>query len=232
MQLFALGTGSALVGALSMMVFALGTVPLMFVIGAVSTLLSRRFTRQMFRASGAVLIVLALVMVAQGLNLRGSKLLARSTQSGAAVAQIQGDVQIVTSSLTSNSYQPIIVQKGIPVKWTIHAAAEDLNGCNRSIVIPQYKIQKNLVAGDNLIEFTPTHDGIVGFTCWMGMISSSISEVSDITRADVNLPGLAPNAQKRGGCGGLSQGGSNGDPLARGSCCGRSPFGGSADKVQ
>ena len=40
MQLFALGTGSAFKGALSMLIFSLGTVPLMLTFGAISGFLS------------------------------------------------------------------------------------------------------------------------------------------------------------------------------------------------
>ena len=52
MQLFALSTGSPIKGALSMLLFSLGTVPLMFGLGALSSLLSKRFTKKMMQEIG------------------------------------------------------------------------------------------------------------------------------------------------------------------------------------
>lgn len=75
MQLYALGTGSAVVGALSMFFFSLGTVPLMFGFGALSTLLSRRFTRNMVRAGAVLVILLGAVMLQRGLSLGGASVL-------------------------------------------------------------------------------------------------------------------------------------------------------------
>lgn len=85
------------------------------------------------------------------------------------------DVQYITSSITNGSYDPITVQQGIPVKWTLNVPAGSLNGCNSSIVIPEYNLQIDLAEGDNLIEFTPTQSGTYSFSCWMGMIRSSIT---------------------------------------------------------
>lgn len=40
-----------------------------------------------------------------------------------------------------------------------------------------FNIQQDLQAGDNIVEFTPLATGKVGYACWMGMISSSITVV-------------------------------------------------------
>ena len=71
MQLYALSTGSFAQGALSMLVFSLGTVPLMFGLGALSSFLSARFTGIMLKASGAMVIFLGIVMLNNGLSLYG-----------------------------------------------------------------------------------------------------------------------------------------------------------------
>ena len=71
MQLYALSTGSFAQGALSMLVFSLGTVPLMFGLGALSSFLSARFTGVMLKASGAMVIFLGIVMLNNGLSLYG-----------------------------------------------------------------------------------------------------------------------------------------------------------------
>ncbi|HOP74335.1 MAG TPA: sulfite exporter TauE/SafE family protein [Bacillota bacterium] len=205
MQLYALGTGSFRAGALSMFLFSLGTVPLMFGFGAISSLLSQKLTRPMLRAGAVLVIVLGLVMVSRGLSLSGVSVAPPGpVGSKAAVAVLQGGVQEVTTTLTSGRYTPIIVQKGIPVRWTIKATAEDLNGCNNPIIIPKYGMEKRLVPGDNFIEFTPQEEGNLTYTCWMGMIRSTIKVVSDLTKvSDQDLSSVDP-------------GNSNG---VRGSCC-------------
>jgi plastocyanin domain-containing protein len=49
-------------------------------------------------------------------------------------------------------------------------------------VIPAYNIQKNLVPGDNIIEFLPTESGVVNFSCWMGMIRSTITVTEEVIK--------------------------------------------------
>ena len=73
---------------------------------------------------------------------------------------------------------PSPFMRGVPVKWIIQADESDINGCNNQMLIPKYNIEKKLVAGDNIIEFTPTETGTVPYSCWMGMIKSSITVVN------------------------------------------------------
>ena len=181
MQIYALGTGSFAAGAASMFLFSLGTVPLVFGFGAASSILSGRFTHKMLKVSAMLVIILGVVMVNRGLALSGVNIDFPSSPWGN-VAKIKGDVQVVVTKLEAGRYTPIVVQKGIPVKWTIKAEKADLNGCNNPIVIPKYNIQKKLVPGDNIIEFTPEEEGNVTYTCWMGMIKGNIKVVSDITK--------------------------------------------------
>jgi len=45
---------------------------------------------------------------------------------------------------------------------------------------------KTLAAGDNIIEFILQDEGTITYTCWMGMISSTITVVSDAINASAN----------------------------------------------
>jgi sulfite exporter TauE/SafE/copper chaperone CopZ len=212
MQVYALGTGGFLAGALSMFLFSLGTVPLMFGFGALSSLLSARFNRQMMRASGVLVAVLGVVMFTRGLALFGVSL---SPPAGGpvAVATLSGGVQTVTTPVESGRYVPLIVQRGVPLRWVITARAEELNGCNNPITIPQLGIRRRLVPGDNLIEFTPEREGRLLYTCWMGMISSSISVVEDLTRL------TAKDLKRAGEAADLSSAFPDVGGAAAGSCC-------------
>jgi plastocyanin domain-containing protein len=139
------------------------------------------------------------------------------SDSKAAVATIQGDVQVVTSGLSSGRYDPIIVQKGIPVKWTIKAEQGDINGCNNGIVIQKYSIQKTLEVGDNVIEFTPTESGTVPFSCWMGMIRSKITVVDDLNNVDSSTIADAGDVPTTSGGGCCAGGGGYGGGYGSGS---------------
>jgi len=181
MQIYALGTGGFLAGALSMLVFSLGTVPLMFGFGAISSFLSGKFTHRMMKVSAVLVMMLGVIMLNRGLSLSGINVAYAATGGAGNVAKIEGNVQVVTTNLDSGRYSPIIVQKGIPVKWNMKADAKSINGCNETLTIPKYNLQVKLVPGDNFIEFTPEEDGNIPYTCWMGMISSNIKVVPDIT---------------------------------------------------
>ena len=177
MQLFALSTGSWYMGALSMFCFSLGTVPLMLGVGLISGTLNRRFAGPMRIACAALVAVMGMSMLQNALSLAGfaapAAVQPESTEDG--VAYFSDGVQLVHTTLDYRSYAPITVKAGIPVRWTITADSHVLNGCNEALVIPEYSIQKGLAPGDNIIEFTPAETGTFPYSCWMGMIRSSIT---------------------------------------------------------
>ncbi len=71
MWLVALGTAHPVSGALAMLFFSLGTVPLVLGLGALVTALGRKFTRAVMLAGSILVIVLGLAMCAQGSALTG-----------------------------------------------------------------------------------------------------------------------------------------------------------------
>ena len=195
MQLYALSTGDPVKGALSMFLFSIGTVPLMFGLGALSTILTKKFTNRMMTVSAALVVVLGLFMFSSGMALSGFAMPSISnalTNSGAsaetAAAEIVNGKQIVTTTLSSGRYKPIAVQAGIPVEWNIKAEPGSINGCNNRIIIPEYNIEEPLEPGDNIIKFTPDESGTVSYSCWMGMIRSEISVYDDINDQSQVLP--------------------------------------------
>lgn len=196
MQLYALGTGSATAGALSMFLFSLGTVPLMFGFGVLSSLLSGKFTHKMMKVSAMLVIILGVVMLNRGLSLSGYKMIFSVNPPAASnsIAVVKDGIQYVTTELNAGRYSPVTVQKGIPVQWIIKAEESDLNGCNNPVTIPKFGIEKKLVPGDNMIEFIPEEEGNIVYTCWMGMISSRIQVVADIN--NVNLDEVRAEADK------------------------------------
>jgi sulfite exporter TauE/SafE/copper chaperone CopZ len=199
MQLYALYTGSPIRGALSMLVFSLGTVPLMFGLGAFGSLMSRKFAGRVMKIGAALVIVMGVIMADNGVSLSGfgdeAAAYSSAVQENAASpssASSSLPVQDVTTSLTKyGRYQPITVKAGAPVKLTIHADPGTINGCNNAIVIPAFNLQAKLKVGDTVLEFTPQKPGVYRYSCWMGMIRSTITVVED----DEAAPAAASNRQ-------------------------------------
>ena len=189
MQIYALSTGSVTKGAISMFLFSLGTVPLMFGIGVLSSYMSKKFSNKVMKFGAILVVVLGFVMFNNGLALSGINISQGSGANSAVRAEIQNDVQVVTTELKGRRYEPIIVEVGKPVKWNIQASDGSINGCNNRMLIREYGIEKSLESGDNIIEFTPTKTGTYTYSCWMGMIRSKIYVVN---------PGEEPNIEENG----------------------------------
>jgi len=174
-QFYALGTGSALTGALSMLFFALGTVFLMFGFGYFVSSISGERVKRMMKISGVVVILLGLFMANRGLanfgwsfrNLLPRGQVAVNSSSG---EKPVGEYQTAKMDLTYRGYVPnvLYVKKGVPVKWIINV--KQLSGCTRSILMEKFGIKKDLQAGENVIEFTPTEAGEIPFSCGMKMV--------------------------------------------------------------
>lgn len=176
MQLYALSTGDPVKGALSMFFFSIGTTPLMFGLGAVSSMLTKKFTHKMMTVSAVLVMVLGIGMLSTGMSLSGISIPSFASSSGSSAnVVIENGVQTVTVNVTSGGYQAVTVKAGIPVKLVFHAEQGSLNGCNGSIVIPKYNIQQKLSVGDTVVQFTPTETGTIPYSCWMGMIRSTIT---------------------------------------------------------
>lgn len=200
MQLYALGTGSAYKGALAMLIFSLGTVPLMLTFGALSGLMSKGYTKTLLKFSGILIVVLGVVMGSRGLALAGVNIpttasLAASlsgdkvSASGSQAAKpiIENGVQIVKMTADGSGYTPngLYIQKNMPVKWVIDG--KSLNACNGQIIIPSLNIQRDLKPGENIIEFTPK-DKDINFSCGMGMIRGIFKVVDDVATVDTSKP--------------------------------------------
>lgn len=170
MQLFAVSTGSFLSGALTMLLFGLGTGPVLLGLG---------FAISRFSDLKASLFKLVVGMVVVGFAY--STLLSGFAQAGIAfnlpsrgtvdqVAQVEDDVQVVKMVADYRGYTPSTIQikAGVPVRWEIDA--KQVGGCTGEIIVPSLNIREPLEAGVNVVEFTVDQPGTVGFSCWMGMV--------------------------------------------------------------
>lgn len=210
MQLFAISSGSPITGALTMGVFALGTAPGLLGIGGLTSIIKGAFAKPFFKFAGLVVIFMAIFNISNGLNLSGIDVNAfinpkvNSDAENDPNVTLENGVQIVKMTQTSSGYSPnsFTIKKGVPVKWIV--TSEDAFTCAASIVSSKLGIRKNLEAGENIIEFTPTEAGQVRFTCSMGMYSGIFNIVDDNdSSSSTNTTNTAALPSSSGGsCGG------------------------------
>lgn len=128
-------------------------------------------------ACAALVAVMGMSMLQNALSLAGfaapAAVQPESTEDS--VAYFSDGVQLVHTTLDYRSYAPITVKAGIPVRWTITADSRVLNGCNEALVIPEYSIQKASRRVTTSSNSPPAEIGTFPYSCWMGMIRSSIT---------------------------------------------------------
>ena len=89
-------------------------------------------------------------------------------------ATIEDGVQVAQLGWGKFNYAPSVIhlKKGIPAK--IIADPNKLQGCFRSLVIPDMGIQFQVTKENSTLEFTPQKEGTFTFSCSMGMGSGKI----------------------------------------------------------
>lgn len=174
MQAYAVSSGGPLQGGLAMLLFGLGTLPVMLGFGMLRSWLER-FRYIVRPVMAGLIVVLALYMgstAATGLGLSVPH--TASNLDGYAVAEEADGVQQVETTLDYGSFGDIAVKRGVPVRFIINADEDYLTGCNNEVVSRDFGFDCKLAPGSNVIEFTPQQTGAFTFSCWMGMISNTI----------------------------------------------------------
>jgi uncharacterized protein len=178
LQLAALASGSFLSGAMIMFTFALGTLPSLLGISAVSSTATGTFSRLFLRFSGVLVLLLAVFNLQSGFALAGmdlSRAFARGNAPRAVVPPVAGGIQEIAMSITRFGYQPneLTIRAGVPVRWTIDGT--QASGCTSIMTIPELGITQALRPGENVIEFTAPRRGPLAFMCSMGMVRGTFN---------------------------------------------------------
>lgn len=187
MEALAVSSANAFVGSAIMFAFVLGTMPLFFGIGWVTSILGDNFRDKFLRIAAIAVLYLGLAsmngsLVAGGLPVTFQSVVDdvavvignNDTSRGDNVAVIQ-DVQI---TITSDGYSPnyIKVKNGSPV--TIKLVSKDAYSCASAFRIPSLGISRNLQPNETqTITFTPTQIGQIPFSCSMGMYRGVIEVI-------------------------------------------------------
>jgi sulfite exporter TauE/SafE/copper chaperone CopZ len=187
LQLYALTTHSFSAGALSLLAFALGTAPALLALGWASSTLKGKVGKFFFQFSGALVVVLGLWNIQNGLAIAGHPISLHwptldnttatlSTDSQQPLVTTDGNTQVITMGFsTYGQYQPnhFTLQANKKVRWNIDGTKAA--GCANVLASRQLGIQTILKPGINTIEFTPTEPGEIAFNCSMGMIRGSFT---------------------------------------------------------
>ncbi len=179
MQVYALSTGSPIKGAISMFLFCLGTIPLMLGTGLFLNKLTGKWKIIVNKIATCLILILSVVMLNQALLYLNIDLFKNNDDSTYQKVILKETYQEVKINVSYGNYQDIIIQKDIPVKLIIHVDEDKLTGCNNEIYLAKYKIKKKLKVGDNIIEFTPTKEETLTYTCYMNMIKNNIKVIDN-----------------------------------------------------
>ncbi len=182
MQVYALGSGSFLSGGLIMALFALGTAPGLLSVGGLVALIKPKHSALFFKFSGGVLVLFSIFNLQNGFNLVrvGANYNIAAVESNAnGLIREDAEFQIVRTLESNRGYTPnrIEITGDKPVRWIITAEAP--YSCASYLIVPSLGIEKQLVKGENIIEFTPPASGTIPFSCGMGMYNGAFHIVNN-----------------------------------------------------
>ena len=178
LQLVALASGSFMGGALTMGLFALGTLPSLLGISFISSAAKGRTSHLFLHFAGVLVLLLSIFNLRSGMalaNISFGKMFEPQVRQEAVIgAPKKTGTQEIAMRVTPYGYEPseLSVQAGSPVRWQIDGS--QASGCTSGLVVPDLKINQPLKKGNNVIEFTPMTRGDIAFTCSMGMVRGTI----------------------------------------------------------
>lgn len=189
LQLYVLAVGDWQVGALTMFVFSLGTLPMLLSLGAAASFITSSLQRHFFRFAGVLIVFLAIVGVGNGLTLAGANVsvgsLFKSNNTTSAlftplVSIVDGRQAINIEVSHERGIYPraFTVKKNVPVDLTVDSEVT-LFGCSAVWVIPQYNVSLPITAGVNTASFVPKKTGKIYIVC-----SSGINRIAEINVVD------------------------------------------------
>ncbi len=191
LQVFALTTGGFFASAGILAAFAVGTAPALIALGWATGSLKGKAGKFFFQFSGALVVVLGLWNVQNGLTLAGYPLdfgapsdpvvSAATAVAGADPnVAVEGDTQVIRmrlndstpSYLPSNSYT---IRAGVPTRMEVEGPGR---GCRSVLQIPKLGVSAYLDQPLTTIEFTAATPGSYTFSCGMGMYRGTLNVVS------------------------------------------------------
>jgi protein-disulfide isomerase/sulfite exporter TauE/SafE/copper chaperone CopZ len=199
LQLYVLAKGDAQTGALVMLAFALGTLPALLSLSALSSFATGAFQRYFLKFAGVAVVILGIFNIQSGFTLTALGTTTstptlgdarQASQSNVPAVPIVDGKQIVNMKLVGYTYQPnqFNVVAGVPVEWRVDG--QQAAGCGRFLIAPRAGVRKILSSSDTtVITFTPQAAGEISFNCSMGMMTRNSKF---IVRANASAAAVVP----------------------------------------
>jgi sulfite exporter TauE/SafE/copper chaperone CopZ len=183
LQLYVLSRGNAVTGALTMLAFALGTLPALLSLSVLSSLFTGTVQRYVVKVSGVLVLLIGLASLQSGFALAGLPLPSLAPGSSAQtsggrpqerhLAPLVHGKQVVSMKVIGFTYVPstFTVVQGVPVTWYVDGRqAED---CAQVLLVPALGLTVALQThGLTTITFTPREPGTLRFHCPLAMTTS------------------------------------------------------------
>lgn len=188
MEALAISSANPWQGAAIMTAFTLGTIPLFFGVGLVTSLLGGAMQSKFLKLAAVAILYLGFSSIKGSVVALGLPLPYPAVQgiSQTPVNQANEEKlydeeplqQTIEIKVTASGYSPnrIQVRKGVPV--TLKLIGVDAYSCAAAFRIPSLGIKKNLQANETqVVTFTPEKSGKIPFSCSMGMYSGIIEVI-------------------------------------------------------
>ncbi len=194
MMAYAIATGSAFAGAITMFVFILGTSPLFFLFGYAARKLGNSLSGTFNKVAAGAIILIAAYNFNGALALSGSAFTFENVITNinctisfcdsnrvAATATASNTVKEATIFITQNGYrtEPAVVNVRAGSKVKFNIVNQGGGGCTQALTVPKLGLQRIVPIGQSdTLEFTtPAEPGPLAFMCSMGMFRGEINVV-------------------------------------------------------
>lgn len=181
MEALAISTANAFLGAGVMATFVLGTMPLFFGVGYITTILGDAFREKFLKIAAFGVLYLGIISANGALVAGGFPAIQIDLSGSSSTQNTQNELSTTQNpqiDITSSGYSPnyIRVKKGETVNLTLKT--KNAFNCASAFRIPSLGIAKNLAPNDTqLISFVPTQVGQIQFSCSMGMYRGVIEVI-------------------------------------------------------
>jgi sulfite exporter TauE/SafE len=184
-ELNAASAGGVLQGAIAMLAFGLGTMPLLFAFGTASSLIPVRWKHRLTFVLAFVVMGLGLVFLNRSAMLLGFPVNANTIKtavvgappasSAASFKTASDGVAEVNLTVANGGYSPsaLNIPADKPVRLIVNRPESD--SCSSQLAFPQLGILKDLKAnGTTVVDLPATKAGSYTMTCGMGMLSGQL----------------------------------------------------------
>ena len=206
LQLYVLTQGDWLTGALTMLMFSLGTLPALLSLSTVTSFAKGEGQKFLLKFAGVMVILIGTFNINNGLVLTGirigqaaaiqdeskTEVVVQETvtsETSLQSVEIVDGKQIVEMAIEGFSYSPseFTVQVGIPVEWRVDGSGA--RGCASSLIMSKLNIAEYLSPTKiTLVSFIPEEVGTLSFNCSMGMMTPGRFNVVENTSGIVPTP--------------------------------------------